>query len=99
MMLPTALVLPSLNTILVSGRRYSGYLMNRNKQVALSPVRKSSRSMLKMEAVCLVLPEWTVVGQVHEHTIILLCQGQEINYRVHMHDCVHFHFSSVSHAH
>ena len=61
---PTALVRPSLNTILAPGRRYSGFLMNLKRQVALSPVRRCSLFMDTMEAVCLELPQWTVQNRV-----------------------------------
>lgn len=54
---PTALVRPSLNTIRVSGLMYSGFLMKRNRQEALSPVLRWSWFMAMMEAVCLVLPQ------------------------------------------
>ena len=58
-MLPTAFVRPSRNTILVPGRRYSGFLMKRKRQEALSPVRRCSLFMEMMEAVCFELPQCT----------------------------------------
>ena len=58
-MVPTALVRPSLNTSLWSQCRYSGVLMKRKWTEALSPVRKQSLFMDKMVAVCLMLPQWT----------------------------------------
>ena len=59
MTVPMALVLPSLNTILVPMRRNSGFLMNWNRQIALSPVRRLSLSIEMMEAVCRVHPQCT----------------------------------------
>lgn len=58
-MVPTALVRPSLNTSFWSQCRYSGVLMKRKWTVALSPVRKQSLFMVRMVAVCLMLPQWT----------------------------------------
>ncbi len=58
-MVPTALVRPSLNTSLWSQCRYSGVLMKRKWTEALSPVRKQSLFIDKMVAVCLMLPQWT----------------------------------------
>lgn len=58
-MVPTALVLPSLKTSLCSVCRYSGVLMKRKCTVALSPVRRQSLFMVKMVAVCLMLPQCT----------------------------------------
>ena len=57
--LPTALVLPSRNTMRVLGWINSGFLMKRKRHVALSPVRRWSLSIEMIEAVCLVLPQWT----------------------------------------
>ena len=57
---PPAFVRPSLNTILVPGRRYSGFLMNLKRHVALSPVRRCSLFIETMDAVCLELPQCTV---------------------------------------
>ncbi len=59
-MVPTALVLPSLNTSLWSMCRYSGVLMKRKCTVALSPVRKQSLVIERIVAVCLMLPQCTV---------------------------------------
>ena len=68
MTVPIALVLPSLNTILMSGRRYSGVLMKRNLTKALSPVRRCSSVMVIIVAVCRTLPTCTVTReQLHEH--------------------------------
>lgn len=64
---PMALVLPSRKTIRVPGLRNSGFLMNRKWQVALSPVRRLSLSILMMEAVCRVLPQWTAGGERTAH--------------------------------
>lgn len=58
-MVPTALVRPSLNTSLWSQCRYSGVLMKRKWTEALSPVRRQSLFMDKMVAVCRMLPQWT----------------------------------------
>lgn len=58
-MVPTALVRPSLNTSLWSQCRYSGVLMKRKWTEALSPVRKQSLFIDRMVAVCLMLPQWT----------------------------------------
>lgn len=58
-MVPTALVRPSLNTSLWSQCRYSGVLMKRKWTEALSPVRRQSLFMDKMVAVCLMLPQCT----------------------------------------
>lgn len=58
-MLPTAFVRPSLNTILMSVFKYSGFLMKRNRTRALSPVLKCSSVMVMMVAVCRTLPTWT----------------------------------------
>lgn len=59
-MVPTALVRPSLNTSLWSQCKYSGVLMKRKWTEALSPVRKQSLFIDKMVAVCLMLPQWTM---------------------------------------
>lgn len=59
-MVPTALVLPSLKTSLWSMCRYSGVLMKRKCTVALSPVRKQSLVIDRIVAVCLMLPQCTV---------------------------------------
>lgn len=56
---PTALVRPSRNTSLCSQCRYSGVLMKRKWTVALSPVLRQSLLMLRMVAVCRMLPQWT----------------------------------------
>lgn len=61
-MVPTALVRPSRNTSRWSMCRYSGVLMKRKCTVALSPVRRQSLSMLRMVAVCLMLPQCTAKG-------------------------------------
>lgn len=58
-MVPTALVRPSLNTSFWSQCKYSGVLMKRKWTEALSPVRKQSLFMDKMVAVCRMLPQWT----------------------------------------
>lgn len=58
-MVPTALVRPSLNTSLWSQCRYSGVLMKRKWTEALSPVRRQSLFMDRMVAVCLMLPQCT----------------------------------------
>lgn len=58
-MVPTALVRPSLNTNFWSQCKYSGVLMKRKWTEALSPVRKQSLFMDKMVAVCRMLPQWT----------------------------------------
>ena len=63
-MFPTAFVLPSLNTMRVPGWRNSGFLMKRNRHEALSPVRRCSLFMEMIEAVCLVLPQWTAQSNV-----------------------------------
>lgn len=57
--LPTAFVLPSRNTMRMPTRRYSGFLMKRKWTRALSPVRRQSMLMLRMEAVWRMLPQWT----------------------------------------
>lgn len=61
-MVPTALVRPSRNTSRWSMCRYSGVLMKRKCTVALSPVRRQSLSILRMVAVCLMLPQCTAKG-------------------------------------
>lgn len=58
-MFPTAFVLPSRNTIRMSVFRYSGFLMKRNRTMALSPVLKWSPVIVNIVAVCLTLPTWT----------------------------------------
>lgn len=58
-MVPTALVRPSLNTSFWSQCKYSGVLMKRKWTEALSPVRRQSLFMDKMVAVCRMLPQWT----------------------------------------
>lgn len=58
-MVPTAFVRPSLNTSFWSQCRYSGVLMNRKWTVALSPVRRQSLFMVRMVAVCRMLPQCT----------------------------------------
>ena len=58
-MFPTAFVRPSRNTMRMSVRMYSGFLMNRKRQSALSPVRKCSCDIVNMDAVCLTLPTCT----------------------------------------
>ena len=73
MTLPTALVRPSLKTILVPGRRYSGFLMNLKRHLALSPVRRCSLFIEIMEAVCLELPQWTVEKRIELGKIMVLC--------------------------
>ena len=62
-MVPTALVRPSLKTSFWSQCRYSGVLMKRKWTEALSPVRRQSLFMVRMVAVCLMLPQWTVVTE------------------------------------
>ena len=59
-MVPIALVLPSRNTILRSFLKYSGFLINLNLTVALSPVRRCSSFIVSIVAVCRTLPTWTV---------------------------------------
>lgn len=58
---PTALVRPSLNTILCPGFIYSGCLINLKCTRALSPVLKQSWDMDNIEAVCLMLPQCTTI--------------------------------------
>lgn len=58
-MVPTALVRPSLNTSFWSQCRYSGVLMKRKWTRALSPVLRQDLFMDRMVAVCLMLPQWT----------------------------------------
>lgn len=57
--LPTALVRPSLNTILCPGFIYSGCFINLKRTKALSPVLKQSCDIEIMDAVCLMLPQCT----------------------------------------
>lgn len=59
-MFPMAFVLPSLNTMRMSVFKYSGFLMNRNLTMDLSPVRRCSLVMFIMVAVCRTLPTCTV---------------------------------------
>lgn len=56
---PTAFVRPSRKTILWPGRTYSGCFIKRKWTKALSPVLKHSWDILRIEAVCLMLPQWT----------------------------------------
>ena len=53
---PTAFVRPSRKTRRMSGRRYSGFLIKRNRTTALSPVLRCSFDMDTMVAVCRTLP-------------------------------------------
>lgn len=72
-MVPTALVRPSRNTSRWSMCRYSGVLMKRKWTVALSPVRRQSLSMLRMVAVCLMLPQCTAKGAGDQDRFGALC--------------------------
>ena len=53
---PTAFVRPSRKTMRMSFFRYSGFLMNRKRTVALSPVRRCSLVMHMIVAVWRTLP-------------------------------------------
>lgn len=66
---PTALVRPSLNTILCPGFMYSGCLINLKCTKALSPVLKQSWDMDNIEAVCLMLPQCTATTICHDYTL------------------------------
>ena len=57
--LPTALVRPSRNTMRCPGFMYSGCFINRKCTRALSPVLRQSCDIVRIEAVCLILPQWT----------------------------------------
>lgn len=58
---PTALVRPSLKTILCPGFIYSGCLINLKCTKALSPVLRQSWDIDNIEAVCLILPQCTAI--------------------------------------
>ena len=58
-MLPMAFVLPSLKTMRMSVFKYSGFLMNLNLTIDLSPVRRCSLVMFIMVAVWRTLPTCT----------------------------------------
>lgn len=57
---PTAFVRPSRNTIRWPGFMYSGWLINRNLTIALSPVRRQSFDIVRMDAVWRMDPQWTI---------------------------------------
>ena len=61
MMFPTALVRPSRNTMRMSVRRYSGFLMKRKWTWALSPVLRCSWDIRIIVAVWRTLPTWTEI--------------------------------------
>ena len=57
---PTALVRPSRNIILVPSFRYSGFFMKQKRTIALSPVRMCCTDMFSIRADWRILPQWTV---------------------------------------
>jgi len=91
-MVPTAFVRPSRNTIRMSFFRYSGFLMNRKRTVALSPVRRCSFVIQMMVAVWRTLPTWTATTNVTCSAAHILCT------QTHLHNTPQQGFKVKTHA-